>query len=251
MLDLSGQTALVTGSSRGIGRAIAIRLAAAGARTVVHCDRSRAEAASVVEEITRAGGQAIALFADVARSDQVEQMFREIDRRFGRIDVLVNGAGRNRDLPAVEMTDEDFLVPIETQLIGTFYCCRSAGRRMLRQHSGRIINIGAATGIRGRRNGANYCAAKAGVMVLTKALALEFAPHVRVNCLVPGFTTTDDVLDRFDLRDPEKRARHEATIPLGHLADPGDIAEWALWLAADAPHATGQYFFVNGGAYLG
>lgn len=251
MLDLKGQVALVTGSSRGIGRATALRLAGAGARTVVHCERSRDEAEGVVAEIERGGGQAIALFADVARADAVRELFEEIDRRMGRIDVLVNCAGRNLDLPFTDMTDEDFLLPLQTQLIGTFHCCQAAAPRMLAQGGGRIINIGASTGIRGRRNGANYCAAKAGVMVLTRCLALELAPAVRVNCLVPGFTATDEVLDRFALRDPERRQNHEASTPLGRLAEPEEIADWALWLAADAPHATGQYFYVNGGAYMG
>lgn len=122
---------------------------------------------------------------------------------------------------------------------------------MLAQGSGTILTIGAATGLRGRKNGANYCAAKAGVMVLTKVMALEFAPAVRVNCLVPGYTETDEVLERFGLHDPLKRANHVSGIPMGKLADPKDIAEWALWLAAGAPHATGQYWFVNGGAYMG
>lgn len=251
MSHLSGRVVLVTGSGRGIGRATALRLAGEGARTVVHCDRSRQEAEAVVREIQAAGGEAVALFADVSRSASVEEMFSEIDSRFGRLDVLVNCAGRNRDGAATEMSDEDFLIPLESQLLGTFFCCRAAARRMLRQGGGRIINIGAATGIKGRRNGANYCVAKAGVMVLTRCLALELAPAIQVNCLVPGFTATDEVLDRFSLRDAENRRRHDATIPLGRLADPEEIAEWALWLAAHAPHATGQYFFVNGGAYMG
>lgn len=251
MLHLSGRVALVTGSGRGIGRAAALRLAEEGARTVVHCDRSRDEGEAVVQEIRAAGGEATALFADVSRSAAVEDLFSEIDRRMGRLDVLVNCAGRNRDGAAIAMSDEDFLVPLESQLLGTFYCCRAAAPRMLRQGGGRIINIGAATGIKGRRNGANYCVAKAGVMVLTRCLALELAPSILVNCLVPGFTATDEVLDRFSLRDSENRRRHDAGIPLGRLGEPEEIAEWVLWLAARAPHATGQHFFVNGGAYMG
>ncbi len=251
MLDLTGRVALVTGSSRGIGRAIAERYAAAGARVVVHCARSGEEAAAVARGIAGRGGEAVSLLADVADRGQVARLFEEIDDTFGRLDVLVHCAGRNRDRPFLEMTDEDFRVTYDSQLRGTITCSQEAGRRMLAQGGGSIITIGAATGVKGRRNGANYCVAKAGVMVLTKVMALELAPTVRVNCLVPGYTETDEVLERFGLRDPQRLAAHISGIPLGRLADPRDIAEWALWLAADAPHATGQYWFVNGGAYMG
>ncbi|MDA8347155.1 MAG: SDR family oxidoreductase [Thermaerobacter sp.] len=251
MLDLTGRVALVTGSSRGIGRAIAERYAAAGARVIVHCDQSRDDAREVVRGIAERGGEAMALFADVADPGQVRDLFEDIDAGYGRLDVLVNCAGRNRDRPFLEMTDDDFRVTYDSQLRGTILCSQNAARRMLAQGSGSIINIGAATGLRGRKNGANYCVAKAGVMVLTKVMAQEFAPTLRVHCLVPGYTETDEVLDRFSLRDPERLASHVSGIPLGKLASPGDIADWALWLAAGAPHATGQYWFVNGGAYMG
>ena len=251
MLDLTGRVALVTGSSRGIGRAIAERYAAAGARVVVHCMHSKDEAREVVRGITERGGEAVALFADVADQTEVDALFADVDLRYGRLDVLVNCAGRNRDRPFLEMTDADFRVTYDSQLRGTVLCGQAAARRMLDQGGGVIINIGAATGLRGRKNGANYCVAKAGVMVLTKVMALELAPSVRVHCLVPGYTETDEVLDRFSLRDPQRLAAHVAGIPLGKLADPQDVAQWALWLAAGAPHATGQYWFVNGGAYMG
>ncbi len=206
---------------------------------------------AVVRGITERGGEALALFADVEERQAVQRLFEDIDAAYGRIDVLVNCAGRNRDVPFLEMTDEDFAVTYQSQLRGTILCSQAAGRRMLSQAGGSIITIGAATGVRGRRNGANYCAAKAGVMVLTKVMALELAPTVRVNCLVPGYTETDEVLDRFNLRDPRKLAAHVSGIPLGRLALPSDIAEWALWLAAGAPHTTGQLLYVNGGAYMG
>lgn len=251
MEGLSGRVALVTGSSRGIGRAIAERYAAEGAQVIVHCADSRIAAQAVVQGIQARGGKAQALFADVGQRAEVEALFRQIDALFGRVDVLVNCAGRNQDRSFLAMTDEDFRIPLETQLWGTFLCSQAAARRMLAQGSGRIVTIGAATGIKGRANGANYCAAKAGVMVLTRSMALEFAPTISVNCLIPGYTETDEVLDRFGLRDPERRRRHEEGIPMGGMAKPEEIAEWALWLATGAPHATGQYWFVNGGAYMG
>jgi 3-oxoacyl-[acyl-carrier protein] reductase len=251
MLDLTGRVALVTGSSRGIGRSIAERYARAGARVIVNCARSRAEAMGVVRGITERGGEALALLADVEDREAVQRLFEDIDAAFGRIDVLVNCAGRNRDVSFLDMTDDDFAVTYGSQLRGTILCSQEAGRRMLHQGGGSIITIGAATGVRGRRNGANYCVAKAGVMVLSKVMALELAPTVRVNCLVPGYTETDEVLDRFDLRDPHKLSAHVAGIPLGRLASPDDLAEWALWLAAGAPHTTGQFLYVNGGAYMG
>lgn len=247
----SEQVALVTGSSRGIGEAIAHRLAARGATVVVNAHRSAEQASEVARALADAGHTAVALRADVGDPQDVKRLFSQIDRRFGRIDFLVNCAGTNRDVPIASMTADDWDVVLGSQLGGTFFCSREAAVRMKRQGGGRILNIGAATGIRGRKNGANYCAAKAGIMAITKCFALEFAPEVLTNCLVPGFTETADIRRRFHLEDPERRAAFAADIPMGRLARPEEIARWAEFVLYDAPYSTGANVFVNGGSYLG
>lgn len=249
-MALAGKVALVTGSSRGIGAAVARRFADGGAHVIVNCHKDIGRAENLVREIERTGGSACLIPADVRRPKSVEGLYREIDRLFGRIDVLVAAAGANRDMPIEEMTLRDFEVAIRSQLYGTFLVAREAAIRMRRQGGGDILTIGASTGIRGRKNGANYCAAKAGVMVLTKCFAQEFQPTVRVNTLVPGFTETEDIHARFGLDDPANRALLVSGIPLGRLARPEEIAQWAAWIVDEAPYVTGASFFVNGGSYM-
>lgn len=250
-MGLEGKVALVTGGSRGIGAAIARRLSDDGAAVVVNCKSDVDGARALVASLQASGREAVFVRADVGRPRQVERLFSEIDRRYGRIDVLVAAAGANRDLAIRDMTLTDFNVAISSQLNGTFLTAREAAMRMAAQGGGQILTIGASTGIRGRRDGANYCAAKAGVMVLTKCFALEFAPHVRVNCLVPGFTETEDVKRRFGLTSERARQKLAAGIPLGRLAQVNEIAAWASWIVGGAPYATGALIFVNGGSYLG
>lgn len=250
-MTLKGKVALVTGSSRGIGAAVAHRFAAQGAQVVLNCRKDKKRAEALSKRIAEEGGKALLIPADVGRPRDVEALFAEIDNTFGRIDILVAAAGSNRDLPIEEMRLTDFEVAIRSQLYGTFLTSREAAIRMRRQGNGDILMIGASTGIRGRKNGANYCAAKAGVMVLTKCFALEFAPHVRVNALVPGFTETEDIQERFRLRDGGNRRALEEGIPMGRLAHPEEVAEWAEWVVSGAPYATGSLFFVNGGSYMG
>lgn len=250
-MALSGKVALVTGSTRGIGAAIARRLAARGARIILNGRKSTERARALVEEIRGAGGDARFVAADVSRPAAVARLFKVIDTRYGRIDALVCAQGANRDLPIEAMTLPDFEVTITSQLYGTFLTAREAAVRMRSQGGGDILTIGASTGIKGRKNGANYCAAKAGVMVLTKCFALEFAPLVRVNALVPGFTDTEDIRERFRLDEPGSRQVLESTIPLARLAEPEEMAAWAEWLLDAAPYVTGSLSFVNGGSYLG
>lgn len=246
---LEGQVALVTGASRGIGAAIARALAAEGARVGVNY-RTGAEAAGrVVEAIVRDGGDAIALPADVSQEAEVRRMVAAVADRWGRLDVLVANAGIAQDAPLRAMSREQWDRVLEVNLTGVFLTAREAAP-LLERDGGRIITVSAASALRGRAGGANYCASKAGVIALTRCLALELAPLVRVNCLVPGFTLTDEILDRFGLRDSARRAALEGEVPLGRLATPEEIAEAAVYLAAGAGYMTGQLLFVNGGHYM-
>ncbi|HEX6971443.1 MAG TPA: 3-oxoacyl-ACP reductase family protein [Limnochordia bacterium] len=251
MLSLSGRVALVTGGSRGIGAGIARLFAQAGAHVVINFSRSREDAARVTAAIVADGGRAEAAQADVSDRQAVRAMIEAIVDRHGRLDVLVNNAGVAIDLPLSELTDAAWDRVIDVNLRGTFLCSQLAAPVMLAQRQGKIINVSAATAIRGRKNGANYCAAKAGVIALTKCLALELAPDIQVNCLLPGFTETADVIERFGLSDPERRRQLTQTIPLGRLAVTSDIARGALFLASDlSNYVTGQTLCVNGGSFM-
>lgn len=250
-MNLSGQVAVVTGSGRGIGAAVAKRLAVAGASVVVNAARSEKQLASVAQDLMQLGSPVEAVVRDVSTEEGARELVDRAVGRFGRLDILVNNAGRNRDVPFLRMSVEDLEVPLRSQLYSTFLCSQQAAAIMLAQGSGRILNIGAATGIHGRAGGANFCMAKAAIMTLTKCLALELGPEIQVNCLVPGFTATDEVLTRFGMDDPARREQWASRVPLRRMATAEEIAQWAAWLCAEAPYATGQLFFVNGGSYLG
>jgi 3-oxoacyl-[acyl-carrier protein] reductase len=248
-IDLSGKVALVTGSSRGIGKAVAAALARRGATVVVNCQRSRAELEATAATLAAEGLNVYPVVADVAEEEAVERLFAEIRERFGMLHYLVNNAGRAIDRPFHQMTVAEFRAVLESHALSTFLCARAAAALM--PSGGAILNIGAASANTGRRNGVNYCAAKAAVMAMTKCLAMELAPEIRVHCLVPGWTETEDVVRRFDLAEGEQRRRLEAGILLGRLAQPSEIATWAVYLLTQAPYTTGQLFYVNGGSYLG
>lgn len=252
MISLSGQIALITGASRGIGRGTALSLAKHGMAVAVNYSRSEEEALDVVEQIHSDGGEAIAVRADVSIRSEVESMVAAVEKAFGKIDLLMNNAGVAVDVSIAEMTDEAWDRVLDVNLRGTFLCSQVASRGMLARRSGRIINVSAATAMRGRKNGANYCAAKAGILALTKCFALELAPHIRVNTLLPGFTATQDVIERFNLDDPDAKARILQTIPMGYMADVGEIANGVLFLASDlSNHMTGQMLCINGGSFMG
>jgi 3-oxoacyl-[acyl-carrier protein] reductase len=246
--SLTGKVALVTGSSRGIGRAIAERLAERGAAVVLTA-RSPERLAEAAAELTRGGRDVLALPADVAEEADVARLFAAIRDRFGVLHYLVNNAGIARDGPVQELTTDDFLAVLRSHVLGTFLCSRAA--LPLMPKGSRILNVGAASANTGRRFGSSYCAAKAGVMALTRCLAIECAPDIAVNCLVPGWTETEEIVGRFHLDDPETRRRLESGILLGRLAHPDEIAAWAVYLLTEAPYVTGQLFYVNGGSYLG
>lgn len=251
MTSLLGKVALVTGASRGIGAGIARMFAEAGAYVVINYVKSGDQARQVTDAINASGGRAESVQADVSKRTAVQSMLNGILERHGRLDVLVNNAGLAVDLPAIQMDDAAWDSVIDVNMRGTFLCSQLAAAPMLEQKGGKIINVSAATAIRGRKNGANYCAAKAGVIALTKCFALELAPYVQVNCLLPGFTETADIVSRFGLDDPEQRRALTESIPLGRLADTADIARGALFLACPlSDYMTGQILCVNGGSFM-
>ncbi|MCJ8010562.1 3-oxoacyl-[acyl-carrier-protein] reductase [Paenibacillus sp. KQZ6P-2] len=245
---LQGQAALVTGASRGIGRSIALALAEAGANVAVNYSGSEAAAQSVAQEIKQLGVEAFAIQANVGQSDQAEQLIKEVANVFGRIDILVNNAGITRDNLIMRMKEEEFDQVIETNLKGVFNCLKSVSRPMMKQRYGRIINISSVVGVLGNAGQANYVAAKAGVIGLTKSSARELASRgITVNCVAPGFIDTDMTRELSeDLRD-----KMIQDIPLARLGQPEEIAKVVVFLASEgASYMTGQTLHVDGGMYM-
>ena len=245
--SLAGQVAVVTGASRGIGRAVAIALAAAGAQVVVNYARSSTAADEVVAEIVTAGGSAVAIQADVSQADQVDGLINGTLEQFGRVDVLVNNAGITRDTLLLRMKLEDWQAVIDLNLTGVFLCTRAVAKIMLKQRSGRIINIASVAGQLGNPGQANYSAAKAGVIGFTKTVAKELASRgITANAVAPGFIETDMTDDLGNTDEIRK------FIPLGRFGQPEDIAGMVRFLAADpaAAYITGQVFNVDGGMVM-
>uniref|UniRef100_A0A385I1D5 3-oxoacyl-[acyl-carrier-protein] reductase n=1 Tax=Paulinella micropora TaxID=1928728 RepID=A0A385I1D5_9EUKA len=244
---LSGQTILVTGSSRGIGRAIALELATFGAEVVVNYMHSRNDADEIVAAIHSMGGKAYALQANVAVEQEVENLIATIVNRSGHIDVLVNNAGITHDKLLVRMKTDEWQSVIDLNLSGVFFCTRAAGRFMLKRRKGRIVNITSVVGLTGNVGQANYAAAKAGVIGLTRSAAKEFASRgITVNAVAPGFIKTD-MTQNLNL------SNIQTAIPLGILGNPEHIAGAVRFLVSDyaASYITGQVLRVDGGLSMG
>ncbi|WP_346706501.1 3-oxoacyl-[acyl-carrier-protein] reductase [Merdimonas faecis] len=242
---LAGKVALVTGASRGIGKAIACKLAREGAKVIINYNGSKEKAEAVKSEIEAAGGQAEVYQCDVSDYTACETFIQTVIKEEGSLDILVNNAGITKDGLLMKMSEEDFDKVLDTNLKGAFNTIRFASRQMLRQKGGRIINMSSVVGVSGNAGQANYAASKAGVIGLTKAAARELASRgITVNAIAPGFIETDmtDVLS-----DKVKEAS-EAQIPLGHFGKPEDVAAAAAFLASEeARYITGQVLHVDGG----
>ena len=244
--SLEGKTALVTGASRGIGKAIALALAAVGAKVAVNYARSAEAAEAVVKEIADMGGEAIALKADVSQATDVDAMVAAVMDKWSQIDVLVNNAGITRDTLLLRMKPDDWQAVIDLNLTGVFLCTRAVSKIMLKQRSGRIINISSVVGEMGNAGQANYSAAKAGVIGFTKAIAKEVAPRgITANAVAPGFIATD-------MTHGVKADDILKLIPLGKFGQPEDVAGLVRFLAADpaAAYITGQVMNVDGGMVM-
>lgn len=242
---LNEKVALVTGAARGLGRAIALELAAAGAKVVVNYAGSEAKAAEVVEQILAKGGEAFAVQADVGQADDVERLVKAALEEFGRIDILVNNAGIARDNLLLRMKEADWDAVLNTNLKGVYLCTKAVSKGMLKQRSGVIINISSVVGIAGNAGQANYAAAKAGVIGFTKSMAKELAPRgIRVNAVAPGYIATDMT----EILPEEVKNEIISRIPLGQVGKPEDIAQAVLFLASPAAgYITGQTLVVDGG----
>jgi 3-oxoacyl-[acyl-carrier protein] reductase len=243
-VDLKGQVALVTGASRGIGRAIAVRLASCGA-TVAGVARTEPGLEGTLDEIRQAGGTAEGYAANVADSADVNRVVEAVEAKFGKIHVLVNNAGITRDGLVLRMEDDAWQEVIDTNLKGTFLFCKAVGAIMMRARYGRIINISSVSGLMGNPGQANYSASKAGVIGFTRTVARELASRgITVNAVAPGFITTDmtDAL-------PEKiKAEVKERVPVRRLGTPEDIADLVCYLAGPgAGYLTGQVIAVDGG----
>ena len=245
---LDGKTALVTGASRGIGRAIALCLAAEGARVAINYAGNVKAAEEVKAIIEAAGGTAILCQADIADSSAVEVMIADVVKEFGAIDILVNNAGITRDTLLMRMKDEDFAKVLDTNLKGVFYCTKAVSKLMMKKRSGRIVNMASVVGLVGNAGQTNYAAAKAGVIGFSKSAAKELASRgITVNVVAPGFIGTDMTAGL-----PESVKEKMLTdIPLGRMGEPEDVANAVLFLASDqASYITGQVVNVDGGMVM-
>jgi 3-oxoacyl-[acyl-carrier protein] reductase len=245
MKTLEGQVALVTGGGRGIGRATVLALAGKGAAVAVNYSRSRDEAEAVAAQIRAAGGRAEAIQADVSAAEQAERLIEETVERLGRLDLLINDAGITRDNLLLRMGEAEWDAVLDVNLKGTFLCTKAALRRMLRQKSGRIVNVTSIIGITGQAGQANYAASKAGIIGFTKSVAREVASRgILVNAVAPGFIATQMT----DALPAEQRETVARQIPLGRIGQPEDVAGVILFLCSpQASYITGQVLVVDGG----
>jgi 3-oxoacyl-[acyl-carrier protein] reductase len=242
---LDGKVAVVTGASRGIGRAVAIKLASLGAKVVVNYLSNKAAAEDVLRAIQEVGGEAVAVQANVGILEDAQRLIQSSLDHFGRIDILVNNAGTTRDALLVRMSEEDWDVVINTNLKGPFNCTKAAQRAMIKQRYGRIVNISSIAGIAGNAGQANYSAAKAGLIGFTKAVAKEVGSrNITINAIAPGYIPTD----LSSTIPPELIAKGMELTPLGHPGTTEDIANAVVFFVSDeAGYITGQVLAVDGG----
>ena len=247
-MHLDGKTALVTGASRGIGRAIAIKLASEGAAVAINYAGNAKAAEEVKSIIEAAGGKAMLVQADVSSAESVEAMIKEVVEAFGGIDILVNNAGITRDGLLMRMKEEDWDAVINTNLKGVFYCTKAVSKLMMKKRAGRIVNMASVVGLTGNAGQANYAAAKAGVIGFSKTMAKELASRgITVNMVAPGYIDTDMTA----VLSESVRETMVSGIPLGRAGTPEDVANAVLFLVSDdASYITGQVINVDGGMVM-
>jgi 3-oxoacyl-(acyl-carrier-protein) reductase len=244
---LDGKTALVTGGSRGIGRAIALELAREGAKVAINYHNNDAKAQEVADEINNSGGACFLVKANLADPKEARAMVKKVAEAFGHLDILVNNAGVTRDKQIAKLTDEDWQEVIQTNLNAVFFCTSAVIPIMTAQSYGRIVNISSMNGQVGAFGQANYSASKGGIIAFTRTAALELArSNITVNAVAPGYTETD----MFAKVPGDIQAQLKAKIPLRRFAQPEEIAKAVLYLVADGDYITGQSINVNGGAYM-
>ena len=244
---LEGKTALATGASRGIGRAIVLELAREGAKVALNYQSNDAAAKEVADQITKDGGTCLLVKANLADPKQARGMVKKVADQFGHLDILVNNAGITRDKQIGKMTDEEWQEVIQTNLNGCFYCTSAAIPIMTAQSYGRIVNVSSMNGQVGAFGQANYSASKGGVFAFTRTAALELArSNITVNAVAPGYTETD----MFAKVPGDIQAQIKAKIPLRRFAQPEEIAKAVVFLVADGDYITGQQINVNGGAFM-
>ncbi len=247
MKRLEGKTALVTGASRGIGRAIAVELAREGAQVAVNYASNEAKAQEVRAEIEKLGGTCMLVKANLGDAKEARTMVKQVAEQFRHLDILVNNAGITRDSLLPRMTDEQWVDVIQTNLNGTFFCTSAAIPFMSAQSYGRIVNISSMNGQVGAMGQANYSASKGGIIAFTRTAALELARYgITVNVVAPGYTDTD----MFASVPAAIQAQIKAKIPAARFAHPEEIAKAVLYLVADGDYVTGQQINVNGGAHM-
>jgi acetoacetyl-CoA reductase len=248
-LPLTGKVGVITGASRGIGAAIARELAAYGADLVLNYSKSAEQADALARELYEESdaGAIVVIRADVSKADEAADLIKQTYEHFGRIDMLVNNAGITRDRTVRKMTTEEWCEVIETNLSGTFYCIQAAAPYLIEQGGGRVVTISSVMGLSGNVGQANYSAAKAGLIGMTKSLALEWARYnVTVNCVAPGFIDTDM------LAHVPEAIRTELTnrIPLHRFGNPDEVAKAVRYLCVDGEYITGAVLNINGGLYM-
>lgn len=247
-MQLKGKTAIVTGGSRGIGRAIALAIAAKGANVAVNYTSNKESADRVVAEIEGTGAAAMAVKADVSNVEEVENLVKEVLNKFGSIDILINNAGITRDNLLIRMSEKEFDEVLGTNLKGAFNCTKAVSKVMIKQKSGKIINVSSVVGIIGNAGQSNYAAAKAGLIGFTKSVAKELAKRgITVNAVAPGFIETD-----MTSKLPEKaKVEFLNNIPLSRPGKPEDVAKAVLFLASEySDYITGQVLNIDGGMVM-
>jgi 3-oxoacyl-[acyl-carrier protein] reductase len=247
-MNLKGKVVVVTGASRGIGKAIALMMAKVGADVAINYSSNSLLAEQVKEEIEGMGSRAMIYQADVSDEASVMAFVNAVKETFGKIDILVNNAGITRDGLVVRMKEEDFMKVIEINLKGTFLCSKHFGKQMMKAKSGRIVNISSVVGVMGNAGQVNYAASKAGIIGLTKSLAKEFGSRgINVNAIAPGFIETEMT----GKLDENVKESYTKTIPLGHYGQVEDVANCAVFLSsAESHYITGQVIHVDGGMVM-